>query len=499
MSTGEDVARQLSADYPPDSLGWVKKLTWDGPKEIPLDTVDFSNKKNWNAWHEPARVSKFAAKIHKRAKQGRRIKPVVLVDTPATDPSTNLKVIDGHHRSLAYQKLGKPVWGYVAKTPKTVGPWDEFHAAQRHESEGGTSEFAAKVNGEVHNLSGSQSRDGSKTPSWQAWEQDREHAQQLADNLQAALLGAVDTHTIATEWATIVNNGATGPGEVEGYLMAKLPSVRLAVEQALGPAWQQAWELGTAAAQHQLQAAKTAVADLTKVGPHGYIHGWIYVGPDNITDPDVEPELHRSSAGLKTLGGMLARHYTQTSEALDRPAVNRLFSRWDSTSYADRVKAEHDGAGWYQQLAHLVAGASRHTEHGELYRGITLSTPPAGGQHMDIPLSDWTEDPETAHQFGGWVLHFPPEAPAANAHALGDEAPMSKFLAGGGSYQVTRVDGKNVYVNPVEAVTTKASSRQAWEQDREHAQHLADNLQAALIGAVDTRQIAQEWADHPTP
>ena len=95
-----------------------------------------------------------AAKIIKRAKKGRRIKPVVLVDTPDTDPRTNLKVIDGHHRTLAYIKVNRPVWGYTAKVAKTKGPWDEFHAQQFDAGQRETTDdFAAKAAWE-HELRG---------------------------------------------------------------------------------------------------------------------------------------------------------------------------------------------------------------------------------------------------------------------------------------------------------------------------------------------------------
>jgi hypothetical protein len=235
VSVADNVARQLSADYPEDTLGWVKSLTWQEPRQIPLDTVDFTHRASWNASHEPARVAHFAEKITRRAQESRRVKPVVLVDTPATNPGTNLKVIDGHHRSLAYRKLGKPVWGYVAKTDSNKGPWDEFHAQQfPADSRETTDEFAAK------------------SASWLAWESDREQARELAQRLQGALIAAVPVKDIAAEWADIVARQAPGPGAAESYLHARVPQVRAALESALGPAWQQAWELGEQSAQHQL-------------------------------------------------------------------------------------------------------------------------------------------------------------------------------------------------------------------------------------------------------
>jgi len=239
--SADQVARQLSADYPESALDWVKQLTWHGPQEIPLDQVDFTHRRRWNAWKEPDRVSEMAAKIASRAQQGRRIKPVVLVDTPDTERSTNYKVIDGHHRSLAYRQLGKPVWGYVAKTDSNTGPWDEFHAQQFDAGQRETTDaFAAK------------------SASWLAWESDRQQAQQLADSLQQALLAAVDTDAIARDWVQVLSTQSLGPGAAESYLLTQLPRVRGALEAVLGPAWQQAWELGQRSAHHQLLARRNS-------------------------------------------------------------------------------------------------------------------------------------------------------------------------------------------------------------------------------------------------
>jgi len=262
LSTADDVKRQLSADYPENTLGWISNQDWSGPKEIPLSNVNFTNRKKWNAWHEPQRVAKFARRIAKRSKQGRRIKPVVLVDTPDSDKNRDLMIVDGHHRSLAYQKLNKPVWGYVGRTSKVEGPWDELHAKQRA-VEGRTTtddDYGYEPKGKVattiaamaHGTSDSQREDGHKQQSWQAWELDRDHANQLAENLQQALASAVDTHSIAQEWADIVARQALGPGAAESYVMARAPHIQQAIENVLGPAWEQAWQLGEQAAQHQL-------------------------------------------------------------------------------------------------------------------------------------------------------------------------------------------------------------------------------------------------------
>jgi hypothetical protein len=140
---GPAVKDQLTEDYPESSLDWIKDASWTGPKEIPLDTVDTTHKKSWRAFREPDRVAKFARKMKKRAARGEHLKPVVLVDTPDTAPGTNLKVIDGHHRTLASVKNDMPVWGYVGKVKSVKGPWDTLHNQQFPEDERHpTDEFA---------------------------------------------------------------------------------------------------------------------------------------------------------------------------------------------------------------------------------------------------------------------------------------------------------------------------------------------------------------------
>jgi hypothetical protein len=120
----KQVFEQLLADYPADSMGWVAdgSVHWVGPMPVPLNDVDFSNAGAWQAAHEADKVAEFAKRIRKG-----KAKPVILVSTP--DNRAKI-VIDGHHRSLAYRKLGRPVIAYVGYTKTEKGPWLEFHSFQ---------------------------------------------------------------------------------------------------------------------------------------------------------------------------------------------------------------------------------------------------------------------------------------------------------------------------------------------------------------------------------
>jgi len=125
--SGTAVYDQLLEDFPKDAARWVLHLKWDGPRDVPIADVDYSNKGSWHASKDPDHVALMVKKI----KAGKK-KPVVLVKKPG---KKKLMVVDGHHRALAYLQLDEPLRAYVAKVPGD-GPWDEMHAAQTHGKSG---------------------------------------------------------------------------------------------------------------------------------------------------------------------------------------------------------------------------------------------------------------------------------------------------------------------------------------------------------------------------
>lgn len=120
-----NVERLMARNFQPQGYAWVPSAAWTGPRDVPLDEIDFSNEARWAAHHEDAAVDRFAARLT----AGEELHPVIMVDTPG-DPK--LKVVDGHHRVLAYRRLGRPVVAYVGRVPTVVGPWDEAHSYQIH-------------------------------------------------------------------------------------------------------------------------------------------------------------------------------------------------------------------------------------------------------------------------------------------------------------------------------------------------------------------------------
>ena len=125
----EHVFSQLTANYPPDSVSWVKAkgIHWIGPILVPVDRIDTDDEDEWAASHQAGAVARFAEGI----KNGTgHTNPVILVQSPGNPKAI---VIDGHHRVRAYRKLGRPVKAYVGMADKITPAMLETHSSQRHQ------------------------------------------------------------------------------------------------------------------------------------------------------------------------------------------------------------------------------------------------------------------------------------------------------------------------------------------------------------------------------
>lgn len=127
MSKADTVYGQLTDDYPKSALGWVHNVQWSGPKEVPLDKIEWDDARVWKAAHERSHVNAFVKKIGQEEAKGEHIKPVITVARPG---KPTLMIPDGHHRAVAYKKLDEPVWAWVGKASKVTGPWDTLHDYQ---------------------------------------------------------------------------------------------------------------------------------------------------------------------------------------------------------------------------------------------------------------------------------------------------------------------------------------------------------------------------------
>lgn len=118
----ETVYANLKDDYKAKDIEWVRAAHWEGPLMVPLDQIDFQNRDNWAASHEPDKVADFVTKI-----QNGELKPIILVNEPNDN---KLRLVDGHHRALAYEQLGQPAMAYVAHVGTIGGAWDDLHDSQ---------------------------------------------------------------------------------------------------------------------------------------------------------------------------------------------------------------------------------------------------------------------------------------------------------------------------------------------------------------------------------
>lgn len=125
------VYRQLAANYEPEGIAWVREMPWRGPGDVPLDAIDWGAEGTWAA-SQPGANTAHVARFEQRIREGAAdVNPAVLVQVPGQD---KLKVIDGHHRAMADNRLGRPVRAYVglADSDRADAAWFQAHLYQRH-------------------------------------------------------------------------------------------------------------------------------------------------------------------------------------------------------------------------------------------------------------------------------------------------------------------------------------------------------------------------------
>ena len=120
---------QLRQNFPPEALGWVRKVRWVGPVEMPLDLIDWDGQDSWAADHQTSRVTHFA----RRLKAGKKVDPSIMVVRPGHDRA---RIVDGHHRSLACKRIGWPSRAYVGFiTDATAEDAWQTHSSQIHQGD----------------------------------------------------------------------------------------------------------------------------------------------------------------------------------------------------------------------------------------------------------------------------------------------------------------------------------------------------------------------------
>lgn len=121
----EHVMAQMRVNYPPKAIEWMRRVHWVGPTAVAQDDINDAAIQSWAATRDKAHVQHFADRIQADDPPN----PVVAVQEPG---ESTVKIIDGHHRTLAYRKLGRPVPAYIGFVDSNGGPWDKTHLFQVH-------------------------------------------------------------------------------------------------------------------------------------------------------------------------------------------------------------------------------------------------------------------------------------------------------------------------------------------------------------------------------
>lgn len=333
----EHVYNQMLANYPPKAIQWVKKTRWIGPMAVDPQRADTADEDSWAASHEPARVAHFARKY----KKGKDVKPGITVQEPG---QSTVKIIDGHHRYLGARKAGKPYLAYVGFVDKDGGPWDETHSFQIHQGASpanktimtGKSAETAELS-TVHHPLGTHGLWGDKLAQLPAYIQNIAHAMirdghDESEAIQLAI-GAVK------RWAE-------GGGKVT-------PEVRAAAAAAVAE-----WE--KLKAEHNKTKALDPTGETAlKVGPHGYIHGWIFVGVPGLGDAVSHP-----SHGKGVIEGHDDKHVTVRFQNGKTHTFDVHRDASEEGHFTERGKLEHPiKAGDPEHLADKVWNDPKEVEN----------------------------------------------------------------------------------------------------------------------------------------
>lgn len=218
----EHVRNLMRGRFPESALSWVPEARWIGPVQIPQDRVNDANMDSWRASRQPQDVKHYAKRV-KHEPGG--VPPVVMVQV---EGESRADVVDGHHRVLAYRKLGLPVKAYVGMIGrKDARAAMETHSSQIHDGEAGKSE-RTPVLSTTHNPLGTHSL-------WRTPDRHTRTAQSLPDyieNVAHALEreGRGESEAIALAIASVK---AWAAGHAFGGKVRVTPEVQAAAQRAV--------------------------------------------------------------------------------------------------------------------------------------------------------------------------------------------------------------------------------------------------------------------------
>jgi hypothetical protein len=225
LTPAQAIRLQTLDDYPKSAIGWMSKLSWDWPHAVPLNCIDFSNKKSWNAQANQDKIEVFKKKITKGT-----LKPAILVMPKG---ETKYVVVDGHHRALTCLELNRPLMAWTADAPEHDGPWNIMHDTQKHGSSIKASESSfedfIKLNREGTSLEKASSvQPVGPKPLWHKTKPKPWHLPAYIEHIANALIAHGHGESEAIQIAVgVVKRWASGGGKVDA-------NTRAAAQKALG-------------------------------------------------------------------------------------------------------------------------------------------------------------------------------------------------------------------------------------------------------------------------
>jgi HK97 family phage portal protein len=132
----DGVYAQLRGDFPKSAIAWVRKAEWTGPVTVKLSAIDTSDRDEWDATRDPAKVDKLRRKIRKAGKS----KPLILIRWPG---AAKWVIADGHHRFLAAEAEDlDSVTAYCGRVPREHGDWEVMAASELGRDKAGSGKAA---------------------------------------------------------------------------------------------------------------------------------------------------------------------------------------------------------------------------------------------------------------------------------------------------------------------------------------------------------------------
>lgn len=103
----EHILSIMRTNFREKGIRWVPHFQWVGPTHVGHEDVDYSAERMWAADHEMGHVRQFISAIQNREQH---LHPPILIKRINED---KFVISDGHHRSLAYKELNRPIPAYV--------------------------------------------------------------------------------------------------------------------------------------------------------------------------------------------------------------------------------------------------------------------------------------------------------------------------------------------------------------------------------------------------